>query len=436
MTPPDPPAALAPLAAALRTAERVVVFSGAGLSQGSGIPTYRDAGGLWTKPGNLRYSSAEALRDDPAGFREFWSRRRAQVGAAAPNAAHHALAALQRLKAGTTLVTQNIDGLLGRAGCTGVLELHGNLMRDRCVACGWAGAAGAGGRCPGCGGATLRPDVVMFGEYLDGDVIAAAEQAAAAARLMLVVGTSAVVFPAAGLIGLAARRGAAVAVLNAEPVELEAPPDFFFQGLAERLVPAVVQGLANAGGAAAAGQERAPAAGLGPAARAAGAFLAGTGRDHRGRTLDTILAWADDDLEAHHDFIQWLFPLTEPSGVNPHAPVPGADDFAQLARDEAVRDGARRAFLRMLAFYGLRPDDGRVERSANWAERSAHWARRPGHNDLRLTRILKAMRLLGAADAAASLLAALEAEVPPLRGGRAAMGTTLRYWREAVGAPA
>lgn len=111
----------------LQVAKRIVVLSGAGLSKASGIPTYRDAGGLWTDGNNLKFSDAAAYESDPQGFLAFWATRRAELLRAQPNAAHHALAELQTLRPSTTLVTQNVDGLLARAGATRVLELHGSL---------------------------------------------------------------------------------------------------------------------------------------------------------------------------------------------------------------------------------------------------------------------------------------------------------------------
>lgn len=239
--------AVAPLARLLRRAERIVVFSGAGLSKASGIPTYRDSGGLWTEAGNLRWASIDALRDDPRGFAAFWQQRRCELAAALPNAAHIALAQLQRLKPQTTLVTQNVDGLLSRAGARDVLELHGALSRSYCGACGAKDPpATPEGCCLACGSShpTVRPDVVMFGEYLDERVIASAEFAAKRCDVLLAVGTSAVVYPAAGLIGKAKSRGASVAVLNTETIELAHLADVELLGKAEELLPPLVDALA------------------------------------------------------------------------------------------------------------------------------------------------------------------------------------------------
>jgi hypothetical protein len=160
-------------------------------------------------------------------------------------------------------------------------------------------------------------------------------------------------------------------------------------------------------------------------------FLGRGGADHRGRTLKELLGWPDARLESEHDFIQWLFPLDTPSPVNPLAPVPSRADFAALARDAAVREGSRAAFARMLAFYGLRRDDaaGRVAKAATWSGKD--WAQHATHNDLRLTRILRSLTLLGLRDEAGALLAALEELVLEGRGAQRAQ-VPLAHWREAV----
>lgn len=129
------------------------------------------------------------------------------------------------------------------------------------------------------------------------------------------------------------------------------------------------------------------------------AFLRGAGLDHRGRTLTDILAMSDEELESTHDFIQWCFPSPEPSRFNAEAPVLSHSDLRQVGSDPAVRAGVERMLRRMLAFYGLETvEEGgvlRVQPGAHWKARSPHWARFPGHNDLRLTRILKSLDALG-----------------------------------------
>lgn len=136
-------------------------------------------------------------------------------------------------------------------------------------------------------------------------------------------------------------------------------------------------------------------------------FFHGTGIDDRGRTLADILRQDDDWLEATHDFVQWLFPLGEPSGVNPHAPLLDQATIHAIRADASSRRHLRTAFLRMLRFYGLDYDGAVVTRSAQWAQRKAVWFTRHTHNDLRITRILKSLRLLGLPDEARAFHAAL-----------------------------
>jgi NAD-dependent deacetylase len=154
------------------------------------------------------------------------------------------MAALQALKPGTTHITQNVDGLLDRAGCRGVLELHGRLMRSRCDACmrGFGEDAPASTRCPDCGG-LVRPDIVMFGEELPHVVHADAELASKRCEVFVLVGTSAVVHPAAGLPMRALARGAKLLVINQEPTPLDAEADAVLRGRAEELLPALVEAL-------------------------------------------------------------------------------------------------------------------------------------------------------------------------------------------------
>jgi NAD-dependent deacetylase len=222
----------------IAAADRVVTFSGAGLSKASGIPTYRDTGGLWKQGNNLKYSSADALASDPDGFRAFWTKRCEDMARAEPNAAHRAFAELGRLRPDVQHITQNVDGLLDRAGCVAVHELHGSLARWRCDACG-VRALAALAPCPSCGQAT-RPDVVMFGEMLDDATFAAAELAAKRSQVCLVVGTTGVVQPAAGLVAKAASRSSRIVVVNVEASELDAFADATLRGPAEALVPALV----------------------------------------------------------------------------------------------------------------------------------------------------------------------------------------------------
>jgi NAD-dependent deacetylase len=211
--PPDPV-----VVAALRNARRVVVLTGAGISAESGIPTFRDAlTGLWATYRAEDLATPEAFARQPGVVWDWYASRRDAIRRAQPNAGHRALVDLARQVPRFTLVTQNIDGLHQRAGSTGVIELHGNILRSRCSREGVVVDDPPGGGspppCPRCG-SPLRPDVVWFGELLPTDALAAAEDAAAACDVLLSVGTSNLVVPAANLPWIAAGRGATVIVVN------------------------------------------------------------------------------------------------------------------------------------------------------------------------------------------------------------------------------
>ncbi len=227
----------------LNASRRVVAFSGAGLSRASGIPTYRDADGLWMQQNTIQFSHAEDLARDPAGFTKFWGQRLAVIEEAAPNAGHRALAALQRLRPATRLITQNVDGLLTQAGCMDVLELHGNLRRWRCDRCGNRHGPWPFHRCLRCGG-HARPDVVMFGEMLNPGVLMDAQEASADCDLFLLVGSTAVVYPAADLPVAAMAHGAALITLNMEPIaHLDDRARVVLRGASEVFLPLMVEGL-------------------------------------------------------------------------------------------------------------------------------------------------------------------------------------------------
>jgi len=204
--------------AALRSARRVMVLTGAGISAESGIPTFRDAlTGLWATYRAEDLATPEAFARQPGVVWDWYASRRGSIRAAEPNAGHRALVDLARRVPECTLVTQNVDGLHQRAGSAGVIELHGNILRSRCSREGTIVAdplpAGSPPPCPGCG-SPLRPDVVWFGELLPLEALAAAEAAAEACDVLLSVGTSNLVVPAANLPWIAAARGATVVVVN------------------------------------------------------------------------------------------------------------------------------------------------------------------------------------------------------------------------------
>jgi NAD-dependent deacetylase len=256
----SPPAAPAPDAsavararAALARAERLVVFTGAGVSAESGVPTFRGAGGLWRSFRPEELATPGAFARDPRLVWEWYAWRRDLVRGCAPNAAHRAIARWAAGRAGVTIVTQNVDGLHQRAaaeagGGAAVLALHGSLFATRCARCDYrapddlgvdASSREALPRCPRCG-AFLRPDVVWFGEALDATVLAAAFDAAAACDACLVVGTSALVHPAASVATAAAAAGATLIEVNAEDTPLTARAAVTLRGRAAELVPALL----------------------------------------------------------------------------------------------------------------------------------------------------------------------------------------------------
>lgn len=180
---------------------RVAIMTGAGVSADSGIPTFRGPGGLWRNFRPEELATPEAFRRDPALVWEWYEWRRGLIREAKPNAAHEAIARLP----GAVVVTQNVDGLHARAGSADVVELHGNIFRVRCVREGNPRMhvepfAELPPRCE-CG-ALLRPDVVWFGEALPHDAVERAAYAIRGADLLLVIGTSGVVYPAAGFVTL------------------------------------------------------------------------------------------------------------------------------------------------------------------------------------------------------------------------------------------
>lgn len=219
----------------------VVVLTGAGVSAESGVPTFRGDGGLWRTFRAEDLATPAAFARDPRLVWEWYDWRRRIVAACEPNAAHRTLAQMERALPGFTLVTQNVDGLHERAGSRNVLRLHGSLWSLRCTRDGRrvlnydVPLAEIPPHCA-CG-ALLRPDVVWFGETLPGDVIEAAWRAAEQADVMLVIGTSSIVYPAAALPIVALRRGARVVEFNVEPTDLSGYSQLVLGPVAETLPP-------------------------------------------------------------------------------------------------------------------------------------------------------------------------------------------------------
>ena len=225
---------------------KIVVLTGAGISAESGVPTFRDADGLWEGHRVEDVATPEGFAADPVMVQRFYDERRASLAKVAPNPAHVALAELEKVIGdGLTLVTQNIDDLHERAGSRRVVHMHGELLSALCVDCGrrspWEGPMLDATSCVHCGYGVLRPDVVWFGEipYFMDDIL----EALAECDLFVSVGTSGAVYPAAGFVQQARAHGARTLELNLVPSE----GSFFFhearQGLASDLVPAWVADL-------------------------------------------------------------------------------------------------------------------------------------------------------------------------------------------------
>ena len=228
----------------LRSARRVFVLTGAGVSAESGVPTFRGGGRslVWKGlPFEVISSAGMVERDLPAVW-EWFDYRLSALAHCRPNPAHLALAAWQERFETVTLATQNIDGLHAAAGSRGVLELHGNILTARCTRCGARAdirRLRQDERPPGCTecGDPMRPDVVLFGETLPTDVYYAAAEAASACELCFVVGTSAVVYPAAELPVIARRAGAYVVEVNPEPTPLTEVAHESLRGRAGEVIP-------------------------------------------------------------------------------------------------------------------------------------------------------------------------------------------------------
>jgi NAD-dependent deacetylase len=229
----------------LAEAERVVVLTGAGISAESGVPTFRGAGGLWRQHRPEDLATPEAFARGPRLVWEWYDWRRARVAKAEPNPGHLALAQLERRVPDFTLITQNVDGLHQRAGSRRVLKLHGDIWTLHCLGCGLEETnhdvplREIPPRCS-CGG-LFRPGVVWFGEALPADVLRHAMEAAAHAQVFLVVGTSAVVQPAASLPLLAQQNGAKLVEVNLEETPLSAQADASFWGKAGELLPRLLE---------------------------------------------------------------------------------------------------------------------------------------------------------------------------------------------------
>lgn len=231
----------------IAAATRVAALTGAGISAESGIPTFRSAGGLWRNFRAEDLATPRAFARDPKTVWEWYDWRRGLIAAAKPNLGHYALAQLeQRLGDRFTLITQNVDGLHNRAGSQRVLKLHGDIWWTMCIACREVRSdfrvplPELPPRCASCGG-MLRPGVVWFGEPLPGATWEQAEEAVRQCELLIVAGTSAVVYPAASLAPLAQSHGARVIEINTEETPLSGSADLCLRGPSGEILPQIIE---------------------------------------------------------------------------------------------------------------------------------------------------------------------------------------------------
>jgi NAD-dependent deacetylase len=221
--------------------KRIFILTGAGISAESGVPTFRDAGGLWEGHDVMEVASPEGFRRSPGLVHRFYNQRRADIQLRVPNAAHQAIAELQtRYPEQVTLVTQNVDDLHERGGSPSVIHMHGELLRVRCshcgYRCGWSDALSAETICPACQRSSgMRPDIVWFGEvpFLM-DVI---EEQLRQADAFVAIGTSGLVYPAAGLVSIAKSLGIRTIELNLQKTEASHLFDEVIPGPASQTVP-------------------------------------------------------------------------------------------------------------------------------------------------------------------------------------------------------
>ncbi len=230
----------------LKSAKSIIFFTGAGISAESGIDTFRGKGGLWNKMSAQELASFDGFMKNPNLVWEWYQYRRKIVRETSPNAGHKTIAEFEKYFDEITVVTQNVDNLHKRAGSSNILELHGNIERNFCMDC----KAFYGvekfidfeevPKCEKCGG-MIRPDVVWFGETLPQDIFAEAERKAAESDICFIVGTSAMVYPAAYIPISAKEVGATLVEINIEPTNITDQVDYSITGKAGEVLPKIFE---------------------------------------------------------------------------------------------------------------------------------------------------------------------------------------------------
>ncbi len=239
-----PPAGIQEVRARLGGARAVTVLTGAGVSADSGVPTFRGADGLWKNFRAEDLATPEAFARDPRLVWDWSNWRRELIATKIPNAAHHALVELERRVEHFWLITQNVDGLHPDAGSRKLCEIHGNIWKVRCTHCRQVRINREVPLpllpcCPACGG-LLRPHIVWFGESLDPDDLARSVAAVGSCAVLLIIGTSGLVHPAASFASLARQAGAFVAEINLDPTPNSQVADVTIGGRAADVVPSLL----------------------------------------------------------------------------------------------------------------------------------------------------------------------------------------------------
>jgi NAD-dependent deacetylase len=228
----------------LKSAKKIVFFSGAGISAESGIPTFRGKDGIWNKLNPEELANFNAFIRNPKLVWEWYNYRKSIIHQSKPNAGHVAIAEMEKYFDEVIVVTQNVDNLHRRAGSKIVYELHGNIERNFCIKCKkrYDVELEFSEGVPKCNcGGLIRPDVVWFGEYLPADQFQLSEKAARDCDVFFIVGTSAVVYPAASLVYVAKSRGAFLVEVNIEETEASSIADVSLFGESGKILPQIIE---------------------------------------------------------------------------------------------------------------------------------------------------------------------------------------------------